>query len=64
MSGETFDDADFEEVEGEDMDTEHSGADDLLDSKADTELDARRRLEERLEEQRLQKQLADYDFDD
>lgn len=59
MGREQLDD-DFEEVDGEEV-----SDDDVVTSiTAGMAIDARRRLEERLEQRRLQRELNDYDFDD
>ena len=52
------DDDDLDDI---DMDDEHS-VDDLKPSPV-SDLEARRRLEERLEERRLSRMIRDYDFD-
>ncbi|WIO73343.1 hypothetical protein QP938_08505 [Porticoccaceae bacterium LTM1] len=58
MGREQLDD-DFEEVESEEV----SDDDVVTNITAGMEIDARRRLEERLEQRRLQRELGDYDYD-
>ncbi|MCV6605458.1 MAG: hypothetical protein OIF34_09140 [Porticoccaceae bacterium] len=58
MSNEELDDTDFEDMEMDDNDTELETG-----RSGNPSIDARRRLEARLEEEQLKRQLNDYDFD-
>ncbi|UTW45554.1 hypothetical protein KFE80_01070 [bacterium SCSIO 12696] len=58
MGTEELDDTDFD-----DMDMENNDSEPESTTESATCPDVRRRLEDRLEEQRLKRQLSDYDFD-
>ncbi|MGS2724515.1 PA3496 family putative envelope integrity protein [Porticoccus sp. GXU_MW_L64] len=58
MSAEELDETDFE-----DMDMDENEADAVGTNNDNSVPDARRRLEARLEDERLKRQLSEYDFD-
>ncbi|MAT51865.1 MAG: hypothetical protein CMK32_11855 [Porticoccaceae bacterium] len=55
-------DDDIEEID--EVDETDSDQEEVAKSSPIADLEARRRLEQRLEERRLQKLIQDYDFDD